>query len=171
MLSLPGPFRPVFPVQPYNGLTVTHRERLMTAIRGYDTPGALPSQSLPRMAKADTGDQNAITQQASDTPPSQDTRPDSGGGPLLSSMVQSTLLATQAADNSATSAPSANQIAAADILALDTVHALDSNHNGTLSGREIAAVSPLVAVASTSLDSNNDGQISAGEISSAILSR
>ncbi|PKU24403.1 hypothetical protein CWS72_11160 [Telmatospirillum siberiense] len=156
-------------------IRIKARERLMTTIRGYDTSGSLSSRILTRTQKTDGPDQSPAEAQDAATGSAQDAKPGSVVAPLLSSSVQSTLIANQTADStgsvtSGASAPSANQIAAADILALDTVHALDSNHNGTLSKSEIAAVSPLVAVASGRLDTNNDGQVSAGEISSATLS-
>lgn len=147
----------------------------MTAIHGYDTPNPLANQRLGKTSGQDgtepTGDG---TPEAPPQAGQTDKVATTGGAALLSSSIQSALIANQSVDGLASgqtaTVVSANQIAAADILALDTVHALDSNHNGTLSESEIARISPLVAVESTALDTNNDGQVSAGDISRALLS-
>lgn len=141
----------------------------MTAIQDFGLSHSFPSLSPNKTPKLESSAEAAGTEQGATSESAQATEPGNVDSSLLSSSVQGTLIAHQTVDGSV-SVPSADEIAAADILALDTVHALDSNHNGTLSEQEIATLSPLVAVESASLDTNNDGQVSAGEISHAMLS-
>ncbi|MDR3435866.1 hypothetical protein [Telmatospirillum sp.] len=140
----------------------------MTAISDYGVPDFLSKWTSGNVTRQTTDDTDRATIQEAvvANPPSSDSPVTVT--PALSPTVQATLIANQTASAPA-GVPSAAMIVAADILALDTIRMLDSNHNGTLSKAEIAAVSPIAAAGSDVLDTNGDGQLSVEELATATL--
>ncbi len=140
----------------------------MTAIHDYGVPGSLAGWTSAKVTGQKTSDRQAATDQdrAAEKRQTSGTTLPSEETPVLSADVQGTLIANRSEPSLV---PSAALIAAADLLALDIVRALDRNHNGTLSKAEIAAVSPVAAWTSDAMDSNGDGQLSVDELAAGML--